>query len=160
MKKIFLGAVFIVAIAIFVNIVLHTQSKPPVALVATSTSPALNADAYPLYPDVEWGQVNASTVDGVSAYEVLSNPFINITNLAEKFTPFFAYYKDKLTNAGWVEDITQAAGGPGSEVSVYAKGTDEIIISYQTVFHTKSDNAPSQCPCDLQFSVASKITQK
>ena len=123
---------------------------------ATSSVLALNADLYPLYSGVSWGEAHTATEHAVVTIKLLSDPFINITDLSQEFTPFLKYYKDKLTAVSWVEDISQAAAGPGSEVIVFKKGDSTILISYKTLFHTISKDAPEQCPCDLQFELTSK----
>lgn len=120
---------------------------------------SLNPDLYPLYTGAQWGPVKSSTVDGAVGYEVESNPITNITNIVASSTPFYDYYKTKLTQAGWTQDMAREAGGPGSEVSVFTKEAQFIIISFKTTFHTKPTNAPEQCPCDLVFMLISGTTR-
>lgn len=120
-----------------------------------SGTPPLNADLYPLYQGASWGDVQAkSTADG-PAYEVVSTPFTDIANLAEKFLPFTAHYENVLTKAGWVRDDSRAAGGPGAEITYYTKGDQFIIVSFRSDFKVKHPDAPSECPCDLRFSLVS-----
>lgn len=115
----------------------------------------LNADLYPLYPGATWGEVKAKTTADGTGYEVVSEPFTNVTNIAEKSTPFAKYYDDKLTGAGWAQDMMREAGGPGAEVSYYTKGDQFIVVSFHSVFNTKHPDAPSECPCDVQLSLMS-----
>lgn len=119
----------------------------------------LNQDLYPLYSGVRWGAVKASSVEGAAGAEVLSEPIVNITNIAASSTPFTEYYKNKLTGAGWAQDMSKEAGGPGAEVSVYTKGREFIIVTFTTTFHTKPANAPESCPCDLQLGLISGATK-
>lgn len=121
----------------------------------SSTTRLLHADLYPLYSGASWGEPQQVTTSDGPAYEVQSVPLTNVTNLAEKFTPFESYYEDKLTKAGWVRDMMREASGAGAEVSVYTKGSQFIIVSYHSIFHVQHPDAPSDCPCDVQFSLMS-----
>lgn len=125
----------------------------------TQLPTALNQDLYPLYSGVSWGEIKSASVDGAVGYEALSEPILNINNIAASSTPFTDYYRNKLTAAGWTQDMSREAGGPGAEVSVYTKGNEFVIVSFHTNFHTKPTNAPEQCPCDLQFSLISGATK-
>lgn len=120
---------------------------------------SLNPDLYPLYAGVTWSSVKSSTVEGAVGYEVVSNPILNISNIAASSTPFYNYYKNKLAQAGWTQDMSREAGGPGAEVSVYTKGNQFIIVSFTTIFHIKPTDAPEHCPCDLQFTLVSGETR-
>ncbi len=120
--------------------------------------PALAADLYPLYSGASWGPVAATTSPDYGPVAVVqSTPFTNLTDIAAKSTPFTAYYRARLLKAGWVQDMLREAGGPGSEVSVYTKGTQFIVVSFRSVFHVQPSDAPEQCPCDLQFSLMNGV---
>lgn len=82
-----------------------------------------------------------------------SQPITNITDIATTSLPFENYYKKKLAAAGWVTDNTLAAGGPGSEIVGYKKGTDYIILEYTSVFENKGSDSPETCPCDITLSL-------
>ena len=119
---------------------------------------ALAADLYPLYPGASWGPVASTTSPDYGPVDVVqSTPFANLTDIAAKSTPFTAYYHALLLKAGWVQDMLREAGGPGSEVSVYTKGNQFIVVSFHSVFHVQSQDAPEECPCDLQFSLMSGV---
>ena len=122
---------------------------------ATHEPLTLNADLYPLYTAAVWGPVKTSTVEGAAGAEVQSQPVENITNIAASSTPFTDYYRTKLTQEGWTQDMNREAGGPGAELSLYTKGNEFIIVSFSSVFHNKPKNAPETCPCDLQFTLIS-----
>lgn len=116
---------------------------------------ALHPDLYPLYTGVTWGEVQAVSTERGPAYQMQSQPFTDVVNLGEKFVPFEQYYQDKLVKAGWTQDIQEEASGPGSEISVYRKGDQFIVVSYQSTFKVKHADAPSECPCDITFTLAS-----
>ena len=115
----------------------------------------LNADVYPLYSGATWGDSHGKTTDDGPGYEVVSEPFTDVTNIAAVSTPFTKYYEEKLTAAGWVRDMSREAGGPGAEVSVYTKGEQFIVVMFQSLFKVKHADAPSECPCDVTFSLMS-----
>lgn len=128
----------------------HTSTAP-----APASAPTLHPDLYPLYPGSVWGDVrSASTTDGVG-YRVDAQPVTQVMDIGAVFMPFVSYYEEKLIQAGWVRDMMREAGGPGSGVSVYTKGDAFTTVLYQATFHTKHDNAPSECPCDVQLSLMS-----
>jgi hypothetical protein len=121
-------------------------------------APAFAADLYPLYSGVSWGTVEATTSPDYGIVSLMqSTPFTNITDIASKSTPFTQYYHDKLLAAGWKVDISREAGGPGAEISVYTKGNQFVVVSFHSLFHVQQPDAPSQCPCDLQFSLTSGV---
>ena len=117
---------------------------------------ALNADLYPLYSGATWGPTVATTsLDYGQITVVQSVPFTDITNIAEKSMPFEKYYDDKLTAAGWVPDNMRAASGPGANITYYTKGDQFVIVFFRSDFKVKHPDAPSECPCDVQFSLLS-----
>lgn len=119
---------------------------------ATNGKPRLEADVYPLYDGVEWGE--AEILEG-GLVRVASKPIIDTTNIAAVATPFTEYYHDKLTEAGWKQDLMREAGGPGASVSYYAKDGRFIVVSFESEFKIKHDDAPSECPCDVTLSLTS-----
>ncbi len=121
-------------------------------------APAFAADLYPLYSGVSWGRLEATTSPDYGAVAILqSSPFVGITNIASKSSPFTQYYHDKLIAAGWAQDMMREAGGPGAEISVYTKGDQFIVISFSSLFHVRQPDAPEQCPCDVQFTLMSGL---
>lgn len=114
--------------------------------------PRLEADAYPLYDGVEWGE--AEILEG-GLVRVASMPIIDTTNIAAVARPFTGYYHDKLISAGWKQDLMREAGGPGASVSYYAKDGRFIVVSFESEFKIKHDDAPSECPCDVTLSLTS-----
>src|SRR3989338_998334 len=121
-----------------------------------SAAAVLNADAYPLYAGVTWGAAVATTSPDYGPVTVVkSTAATDTTNIAAVSTPFTKYYEDKLRAAGWARDMMREAGGPGAEVSVYTKGDQFIVVMFQSLFKVKHADAPSECPCDVQFSLMS-----
>ncbi len=116
---------------------------------------------YPLYSGVSWGAEEtatdtiplAGTQATLTGYRITSKAIQNITNIAAVSTPFETYYRQKLQAAGWTINKMLEAGGPGSSISGYTKGSDYLIISYATVFHAGGVNEPVQCPCDTTLSI-------
>jgi hypothetical protein len=88
---------------------------------------------------------------------VQSTPFTNVTNIASKSTLFTQYYHRKLIAAGWTPDMSREAGGPGAEISVYTRGDQFIVVSFSSLFRVQSPDAPSQCPCDVQFTLMNGV---
>jgi len=125
----------------------------PVHITATASN--LSPDAYPLFSGVSWGAEQSKTDSGITGYAVSSVPVENISNPAAFTQPFEQYYAEKLKKAGWSEDISKAAGGPGASVTVYTKGSEYIVTSFSTKFKGGVANEPVQCPCDTTFSVFS-----
>ena len=125
----------------------------PVHIAATP--PHLSADVYPLYSGASWGAEQPKTDMGITGYEVRATPVENISNIAAVSQPFEKYYADKLKAAGWTEDLSMAAGGPGASVTAYKKGNQYIVVSFSTAFHGGGANEPVQCPCDTTLSIFS-----
>ncbi len=134
----------------------------------TSLYEAPIAAAYPLYAGsgvgvgsssatgISWATptpVFATTTPSLIGVEIVSQPIMNITDLATPSTPFMNHYRRALTATGWTVDNMLAAGGPGAEITGYTKGSDYFIVSYTSDFKVKSADAPEQCPCDLTFSL-------
>ena len=118
-------------------------------------------DIYPLPSGFTWNEKQATTMTSgeinttstLVGVEIKSQPIENITDLSAKSSPFSNYYKKKLTIAGWMEDNTLAAGGPGADITGYKKGNDYIILEYTSVFKNVGENSPETCPCDMTFSI-------
>ncbi len=116
----------------------------------------LNADIYPLYSSATWETAVATTSPEYGqVVQVQSAPFADTTNIAAISTPFTQYYNDKLTAAGWTQDMSREAGGPGAEVSFYTKGDQFVKVSFHSVFKVNNPDAPSECPCDVSFTLVS-----
>lgn len=121
----------------------------------TTSTPALNAALYPLYSSAQWSKAHEKVATDGPGYEIVSNPFTDVTDIGAVSTPFTKYYLDKLTAAGWAPDMSREAGGPGAEVSYYTKGDQFIIVSFHSDFKVKHPDAPSECPCDVTLSLMS-----
>ncbi len=122
---------------------------------ATPTA-QLNAALYPLYTDATWGSAVATTSpDYGPVAMVQSVPVSGITDIAGLATPFTQYYHDKLTAAGWTQDMSREAGGPGAESSVYTHDGQFVVVSFQSVFSIQSTDAPEACPCTVHFTLMS-----
>ena len=119
------------------------------------------AEIYPLYSGISWGPEMLATdtmpINGIqtvfAGYGITSQTVKNITNIAAVTMPFEKYYRNKLKAAGWAIDNNLLASGPGSDIVVYTKGDDYIVISFSTVFHAGGTNEPVQCPCDTTLSI-------
>lgn len=119
---------------------------------------SLNSDLYPLYTGATWGPIEASEVNGAAGYKVVSNK-VNVADLDTTSTKFESYYQSKLTKAGWTPVIVRRASNPGSELSVYTKGNEVIVVSLKTDFNSKAADGTPACPCDMQFSLISATTK-
>ncbi len=123
-------------------------------------TPSFATDFYPLYTGVSWGSVEATTSPDYGPVAIMqSTPITNVTDIASKSTPFMQYYNKQLISAGWTEDKSREAGGPGAGVSVYNKSNQFIVISFKSLFHVQLANTPAQCPCDVQFTLMNGIYQ-
>lgn len=149
-------AAFIVALLLLIigsgYYVAHRAMAPGPA--ASSTPEVmLSADAYPLYPGLNWGAPHAATMDVFSGYAVDSAPITDIYDLTVPSQPFEHYWSQKLQGEGYSVDNMLAASGPGANNIAYKKGSEYIIVSYHTVFKGTPPNSPVQCPCDITFTV-------
>lgn len=122
-------------------------------------APALDAVVYPLYSGVTWGVPYAHVSSQGSGFAVDAAPVTDTNNIAAISTPFTTYYHDKLTAAGWTQDMNEEAGGPGAEVSVYRKGDQFVVVSFNTTFKGTQPNQPVQCPCDVTLSLMSGVQE-
>lgn len=118
-------------------------------------SPLLNMDVYPLYSGLVWGSELTDTFAGMDGYSVQSDSLTDIVDIAAVTQPFEKYYADLLIEEGWTEDISMAAGGPGSAIIAYKKGSEYIILQYTSAFGVNNENEPAQCPCEVTFKIFS-----
>jgi heat shock protein HslJ len=144
-----LGAIMLGCLYLIFHPLSKTQNSGGVSINS------LSADVYPAYPNLTWGKENLQTYKDISGVETVSSPITNISDLSAVSAPFLKYYKDKLTPLGWTVDNSLAAGGPGSELVGYKKGSEYIILKFTTLFKGGGTNEPVQCPCDISFSVFS-----
>lgn len=121
---------------------------------ATNENPRLEADAYPLYDGVEWGEVQK--LEG-GLTRVASKPIVDTMNIAAIAMPFTEYYHQKFTAAGWEQDMMREASGPGANMSYYAKDGRFIVVSFESEFKVKHADAPSECPCNVTLSITSGV---
>ncbi len=128
------------------SLTIDAQFVPPLSL---------NVDVYPLYENLSWQGEEVGEYGDMTGYVVNSEPVPNITDISAITQPFETYYADILTSKGWEEDISMAAGGPGSAVIVYKKDNDYTVLQYKSDFGVNNENEPAQCPCSVQFSVFS-----
>jgi len=122
---------------------------------AHHTTVLLHSDLYPLYSGVTWGKVTSSKFDDLSGYETTSLAAVNTTDIGAAAIPFIKYYDAKLTAAGWTEDVSRDADGPGDAITFYKKGDSTIVISYTSDFKVSPPDAADECPCDVTLSVFS-----
>jgi len=113
----------------------------------------LHSDVYPLYEELVWNTIEESEFLGQAGYIVTAVPLINIVDIASFTTPFEQYYAELLLGKGWSEDISLAAGGPGSANIVYRKDQEYITLQYRSEFGLQNENEPAQCPCTVEFSI-------
>ena len=128
------------------SLIIDAQFMPPLSL---------SADVYPLYENLRWQSEEVSEYGDMKGYVVNSELVPDVTDIAATTQPFEKYYSDQLINQGWEEDTSMAAGGPGSAVIAYKKGSEYIILQYRSDFGVNNENEPSQCPCSVQFSIFS-----
>ncbi len=153
MKKTLL---YIIVLVVVVAGGWYWYAKQNSGTIAQGISLRLNADVYPLYAGATWGAEAATTSPEYGPITVVQSvPFADVTNIAEKAMPFEKYYQDKLTAAGWVPDNARAASGPGANITYYTKGGQFIVVFFHSDFKVKHPDAPSECPCDVQFSLIS-----
>ena len=122
-------------------------------------TPKLAQDLYPIYRNAEWNapkseelELSTTTVSGVG---VSSVPVTNTMDPGSVFSPFEKYYKQKLESTGWKTDMYLEAGGPMGGQTGYRKAGKLIVLRFSTIFHTVTNTAPSECPCDVTLSLFS-----
>jgi hypothetical protein len=155
-KNIIIIIVFVLLLVVIAISFIFLNKNISIDTNNSSESISLNPDVYPLYGGLSWS--NASSTDEYSnlvGYEVSASAAKNISNIAEVSSPFEKYYSEKLESLGWTVDNSLAAGGPGSDITAYKKGSEYIIIRFDTNFKGTKANEPVQCPCDVAFYVFS-----
>ena len=125
----------------------------------TISRQALNKDLYPLFSGAHWEvpkaesvTISTSTYSGVS---VSSLSIIPTMDPGSVFTPFERYYDNHLKALGWKVDNYLAAGGHVGGQTGYRKADELILVRYNILYHTVSNTAPSECPCDVTLSLFS-----
>lgn len=133
--------------------------QAPYATSATTTEPRVAIDLYPLYADVEWNKAETEKVTiGTTTYSGVSVTSATVdadTNPAAIFTPFTDYYDTLLRGRGWHIANNLAAGGHTGGQIGYQNGPGTILVRYTITYEKKPENAPSECPCDVSFSLFS-----
>ena len=121
--------------------------------------PKLTEDIYPLYNDAEWGiPVSKSMIVGTTTYDgasITSQTISADMNPGGILMPFERYYDAKLKALGWSVANDLAAGGPVGGQTGYSKGDDTILIGFRINYSNQPKDAPSECPCDVSFSIFS-----
>lgn len=145
---------------------IHAYESVPITTTISSesapfsiTHPTLSADLYPLYNRADW---NASEVEhfiiGTTSYSGTNITSVTVTNTMNPgsiFTPFERYYDQKLKALGWQVANDLAAGGHVGGQTGYRKDGAVILTRFQITYHTRPENAPSECPCDVTLSLFS-----
>ncbi len=141
----------IVVIGMVAFLLLSTQGGEVENADKIAEQSGVDQEVYPLYGGVGWGEVVAEG----EKVKIVSEPFVDVTNIAAVTTPFAEYYHQKLTAAGWTRDMMREASGPGSNISYYTKDDRFITIAYESDFKVRPQDAPFECPCDVRFSITS-----
>lgn len=123
------------------------------------THPTLLADLYPLYVNAAWETSRSEVVTiGTSTYQGANISSISpmpTEDPGSVFTPFERYYDNKLKALGWKVDNYLAAGGHTGGQTGYRKANELILVRFFIDYLKVSDNAPSECPCDVTLSLFS-----
>ncbi|HUX35549.1 MAG TPA: hypothetical protein VMV71_00785 [Candidatus Paceibacterota bacterium] len=136
----------------------------PVATPSSSTGtptvhPKLAEDLYPLYDQAGWNAVEAEQfIIGTTTYSgasITSIPTKGTADPGSIFTPFERHYDQKLKALGWTVANDLAAGGHVGGQTGYRKGNAVILVRFHILYHTVTDTAPSECPCDVTLSLFS-----
>ena len=160
LRYVLVALAFVVGAWYFVSLMRNTPvpqtTVQPAEQPTAQPAEELAADVYPLYASAVWSPAEATTSpDYGSVLITQSAPVTNVIDIAALSTPFTQYYHDKLTSAGWSVDNSREAGGPGAEVSAYTKGNQFVIVSFHSFFTVTHPDAPSECPCNVQFTLVS-----
>jgi len=125
----------------------------------TITHPKLAIDLYPLYSDASWDRsVVENIIIGTTTYAGASIASASIDagmNPGAVFTPFLNYYDTLLKSHGWRVANELAAGGHVGGQTGYRSGPGTILVGFHIDYQTKPENAPSECPCTVTFSLFS-----
>jgi len=151
--------VLIGGIALLGGLVYWLARPTPAPVATTPFRGELATDLLPLYSAVSWSIVKEERVAiGTTTYEgasVGSAPITGTMDPGSVFTPFENYYDKKLKALGWHIANELAAGGHTGGQTGYVKGTETALVRYHVDYHTVSETAPSECPCDVTLSLFS-----
>ena len=125
----------------------------------TITHPKLAIDLYPLYTGVSWNPSEAEAVTiGTTTYAgaLMTSAVVDAgMDPGSVFMPFLNYYARLMREHGWHEANDLAAGGhTGGQVG-YRNGPGTILLGFHIDYKNKPVDAPSECPCDVSFSLFS-----
>ncbi len=130
------------------------------AAITTSSTPVMNTDLYPLYSNVTWSPAISTTTEDLSGLKVTAVAATGTNDIASATRAFTTYYEQKLVAAGWKQDTSREAGGPGAAIESYQKGNSHALFGFTSVFHGGGANEPEHCPCDVTlFVFSSQIDQ-
>lgn len=170
MKKIHLlytlGLLTIILVGWFLFLQSNENAERGRELGNSSDNSQMNSDIFPLYEGLMWGKPALvkeepdEYSEGREYWQIVSGTIGDVENIYEVAGPFAEYYDQKLTTTGWTRDMNREASGPGSNISYYTKGNQFITIAYDSDFKIESDNSPSECPCDIRFSITSGLTEE
>ncbi len=140
---------------------ISAYEKTPVTNPVSSESgpltiiPALSADLAPLYSAAAWSKPALYPLDipngPLYGTAVMATATVGTMDPSKAFSPFDEYYSNKLRSLGWKVDQSLLANGPASQQMIYRKDGQLIAVNFNTVFHARSETAPSQCPCDVHL---------
>lgn len=139
-----------------------SSSTLPIKTVASSTSavePRIAIDLYPLYTGATWNRAVAKeSTMGTTTYKgaYMTSAVINADMDPGKFvTPFTQYYDALLKAHGWhVANDLAADGHTGGQIG-YRNGPGTILVGFTIDYQSRPENAPSECPCTVSFSLFS-----
>lgn len=124
-----------------------------------STTKNMVADVYPLYESLTWGDetpvsktLGTTTVQG---FEVSSQDIKNVTDISGYAVPFRHYFDEILSARGWKQDPLYDADGAGSSEWTYTKGSQYIVLSYESASLNQAKDQPFSCPCTTTFEIFS-----
>lgn len=126
-----------------------------IPLISGGGALRLNPAVYPLYGGVTWRAPYLASENGLSGIEMNAVTVNDTMDIGAITTPFSAYYEQLLASSGWQKDLAREAGGPGSSVEAYVKGSSHILVMYSSVFKVQSADAPEQCPCNVTLTLFS-----
>ncbi len=123
------------------------------------THPKLAIDFYPLYAGASWNKsvvenvtIGSTTYSGASMTSAAIDAGMNPERV---FTPFTQYYDKLMKEHGWHIANELAAGGHTGGQTGYKNGPGTILVGFHIDYQTKPENAPSECPCAVTFSLFS-----
>jgi hypothetical protein len=140
------------------------ESLPITDSVSAESAPfqivhPLAQDLYPLYSPAQWNAPAFETflisTDTYSGTSINSAPVQDTMDPSSVFSPFNDYYDKNLKALGWEVDNSVAAGGHTGGQTGYRKGDELVLVRFNILYHTVTDTAPSECPCDVSLSLFS-----